>query len=110
MAALKLDLDEVVEASGELARYQVPIGERVLLAYPGPGGVQILDVPANGSGDCFFVDRGYDGAVLHAFVQEYVGQARRLGCPPMSSRALDSIIGLSEEGLAGVLADSIQRV
>lgn len=108
MTVVKLDYEAVMDRSGELARYQVPDGERVVLVHPAPGGAEILDVPASGCGDCFRVDRaGKGGAVLHALVAEYVRHARRMGCCPMDSKALDTIVGLSEDGLASALADSI---
>lgn len=108
MTVVKLDYEAVMDCSGELARYQVPDGERVLLVHPAPGGAEILDVPASGVGDCFRVDRaGKGGSALHAFVAEYVRHARRLGCCPMAPKALDVIVGLSEDGLANALADSI---
>jgi len=108
MSAVKLDFEVVLERSGELARYQVAGDERVVLAHPASRGVEILDVPASGDGDCFWVDRvAKGGATLHALVAEYVRHARRMGCCPMGSRALDLIVGLSEDGLASALADSI---
>jgi hypothetical protein len=108
MSIVKLDFEATMERSGELARYQVAGAERVLLLHPGAKGVEILDVPASGADDCFRVDRAArGGADLHALVAEYVRHAHRLGCPPMSARALDTIVGLSEDGLASALADSI---
>jgi hypothetical protein len=100
-----------MEASGEIARYQIPAGERVVLAHPAPGGAEILDVPASGCGDCFRVEQtSPSAAALHALVAEYVRHARRMGCCPMDSKALDLIVGLSEDGLANALAESVDCV
>jgi hypothetical protein len=111
MTAVKLDLEAVMEASGELARYRVPSGERVVLAHPAPGGAEILDVPASGGEDCFRVEKvSTSGGALHALVVEYVRQAREMGCCPMGPTALERIVGLSEDGLANALAESISCV
>jgi hypothetical protein len=108
MTAVKLDFEATMERSGELGRYQVAGAERVLLLHRGAKGMEMLDVPASGVGDCFWVDHVVKGgADLHALVVEYVRHAHRLGCSPMSRQALDTIVGLSEDGLASALADSI---
>ena len=111
MAAVELNVRAVMEASGELDRYQVAGGERVVLAHPAPGGAEILDVPADGVGSCYRVDRGYtDPAVLHAFVEEYVRHARLIGCCPMGREALDVIVDSTGAQLADAFADTFDIV
>jgi hypothetical protein len=96
MALVKLDFEATMERSGELGRYQVAGVERVLLLHRGAKGMEMLDVPASGVGDCFWVDHVVKGgADLHALVVEYVRHAHRLGCSPMSSAALDVAAGLT---------------
>jgi hypothetical protein len=51
--------------------------------------VRVTDVPTDGSGRAYLVERGLeqdgDAAVL-ALVRDYVDQANRLGIPPMAAR------------------------
>jgi hypothetical protein len=108
MTVVELDFDAVMAASGELARYQIPGGERVVLAHPSAGGAEILDVPASGVGDSHVVDRGYtDAAVLHAFVAEYVRHARLIGCCPMGREALDLVVDGTGAKLAEAFAENV---
>ena len=62
----------------ELARYTVPVGERVLYGQRVNGVVRVTDVPATGRGRAYLVEReleqdGYDA--LNALVSDYLDQA-----------------------------------
>ncbi|MHB8660124.1 MAG: hypothetical protein ACYC91_19725 [Solirubrobacteraceae bacterium] len=64
----------------ELARYTVPVGERVLYGQRVEGVVRVTDVPACGHGRAYLVERrleqdGYDA--LRALVTDYVPCRRR---------------------------------
>ena len=66
----------------ELARYTVPVGERILYGQRVNGVVRITDVAARGRGRAYLVEReleqdGYDA--LQALVADYLEQAELLG-------------------------------
>jgi hypothetical protein len=97
MSEQRADFEHVMAQSGELARYQVRGGERVLIAFGRIGRVNFFDVPADGRGSCFWVSHGiYSAEWLHGFVSEYVRHARELGCSPMSSEAIGISLDLAE--------------
>ena len=71
----------------ELARYSVPIGQRVLYGQRVHGVVRVTDVPACGRGRAYLVEReldqdGYDA--LKALVSDYLDQAELLEDVPMA--------------------------
>jgi len=71
----------------ELARYTVPVGERVLYGQRVNGVVRVTDVPACGRGRAYLVERelehdGYDA--LKALVADYLVQAELLTDVPMA--------------------------
>jgi len=71
----------------ELARYTVPSGERSLYGQRVNGVVRVTDVPADGTGRAYLVERGLeeDGyAALLALVSDYLSQADELGVTPMA--------------------------
>jgi hypothetical protein len=81
----------------ELARYTVPAGQRVLYGQR----VRITDVPAQGRGRAYLVEReleqdGYDA--LRALVADYVEQAGLLEEVPMAVSPLTGIRSQSLEG------------
>jgi hypothetical protein len=71
----------------ELARYSVPVGERVLYGQRVNGVVRVTDVPARGRGRAYLVEReleqdGYDA--LNALISDYLEQAELLEDVPMA--------------------------
>ncbi len=85
----------------ELARYTVPVGERVLYGQRVNGVVRVTDVPACGRGRAYLVEReleqdGYDA--LKALVSDYLDQAELLEDVPM---AVSPLTGTRTENLDG---------
>jgi hypothetical protein len=85
----------------ELARYSVPVGERVLYGQRVNGVVRVTDVPACGRGRAYLVEReleqdGYDA--LKALVSDYLNQAELLEDVPM---AVSPVTGTRSENLDG---------
>lgn len=76
----------------ELGRYRTDAGvERVLYGQRVATVVRITDVPVNGPGCAYLVERGLeeDGyAALLALVRDYLELADELGVPPMSTTVL----------------------
>ncbi len=74
----------------ELARYRVPAGERVVVGQRVNGVVRVSDVPGDGSGRAYLIEReleldGY--AALLALVDDYVACAERYAEVPMRTSA-----------------------
>jgi hypothetical protein len=85
----------------ELARYSVPVGERVVYGQRVSGVVRVTDVPACGRGRAYLVEReleqdGYDA--LKALVSDYLDQAELLEDVPM---AVSPLTGTRGENLNG---------
>jgi hypothetical protein len=85
----------------ELARYSVPVGERVVYGQRVSGVVRVTDVPACGRGRAYLVEReleqdGYDA--LKALVSDYLEQAELLEDVPM---AVSPLTGTRGENLNG---------
>jgi len=85
----------------ELARYSVPVGERVLYGQRVNGVVRVTDVPARARGRAYLVEReleqdGYDA--LKALVSDYLAQAELLADVPM---AVSPLTGTRSENLDG---------
>jgi hypothetical protein len=85
----------------ELARYTVPIGERVLYGQRVNGVVRVTDVPARDRGRAYLVEReleqdGYDA--LKALISDYLDQAELLEDVPM---AVSPLTGTRSENLGG---------
>ena len=85
----------------ELARYSVPVGERVLYGQRVNGVVRVTDVPASGRGRAYLVERelekdGYDA--LKALISDYLDQAGLLEDVPM---AVSPLTGTRSENLDG---------
>lgn len=77
----------------ELARYTVPAaGERIIQGQRVDGVVRLLDVPADGRGRAYVIERelerdGY--AAVQALVADYLRVAARLGEIPLAASPLD---------------------
>jgi hypothetical protein len=85
----------------ELARYSVPLGERVLYGQRVNGVVRVTDVPGCGRGRAYLVEREleqdcYDA--LKALVSDYLDQAELLEDVPM---AVSPLTGTRSEHLDG---------
>ena len=85
----------------ELARYTVPVGERILYGQRVNGVVRITDVAARGRGRAYLVEReleqdGYDA--LQALVADYLEQAELLAEVPM---AVSPLTGTRSESAGG---------
>ncbi len=98
MTEVRLDIDALRHEGTEIARYRVAAGQRLLMGRRASGGAEIVDLPASGKGRAYYVDRGYtDGALLVAFVNDYLKQAARLDACPMSREAIGTMLRHSEE-------------
>ncbi|MEK6326638.1 MAG: hypothetical protein AABM66_03805 [Actinomycetota bacterium] len=84
----------------ELGRY-VTGGrrQRILLGRRIDGAVYVFDAPLGiGRGRTYFVERGFETrAELAMLVRDYLRQAEKLGCCPMSRRAARVLIEASRE-------------
>ncbi|MGI8863846.1 MAG: hypothetical protein ACR2JH_05515 [Solirubrobacteraceae bacterium] len=85
----------------ELARYTVPVGQRILYGQRVKGVVRITDVPTCGRGRAYLVEReleqdGYDA--LKALVSDYLDQAELFDDVPM---AVSPLTGTRGEHLPG---------
>jgi hypothetical protein len=85
----------------ELARYTIPVGQRVLYGQRVNGVVRVTDVPVGGRGRAYLVEReleqdGYDA--LKALVADYVDQAGLLEDVPMAVSPLTCIRSENLEG------------
>lgn len=84
----------------ELARYAVPVGERVLCGQRVDGVVRVTDVPARGRGRAYLVEREleHDGyAAVKALVADYLQQARLLEDVPMAVSPLTGTRSQTQE-------------
>jgi hypothetical protein len=88
----------------ELARYTVPVGERIVYGQRVNGVVRITDVAARGRGRAYLVEReleqdGYDA--LQALVADYLEQAELLAEVPMAVSPLTGTRSESAGGTSG---------
>ena len=97
MNDVQLDIDALRREGTEIARYRVTSGERLVIGRRGCGGAELVDAPANGEGPAYHVDRGcLDGAVLEAFLKDYLAQAECLDRCPMSTAAIGILVDSTE--------------
>jgi hypothetical protein len=84
----------------ELARYRVSSGHRVLLGRRTPmAGTAIVDLPLDGDGPRYSVDRGlHDPAAIAALLEDYLEQAECFDACPMSSEAIGAMLRCPEPG------------
>ncbi len=111
MSATQNRIDSITNLGTELARYRLSAGERVIIGRRQGGGVEVTDRALQGRTDSYFVDRGFRCfEQLAAFVKDYLAEAARLDCCPMSPEALRSIVADSDaETLRQLLGDGELR-
>jgi len=85
----------------ELARYTVPVGERIVYGQRVDGVVRVTDVPASARARAYLVEReleqdGYEA--LNALVADYLDQATLLEDVPMAVSPLTGIRSENPEG------------
>ena len=67
----------------ELARYTITEGERLIFGQRVLGVVRLVDVPADGHGRRYLIERGLTSmAELHALIADYLGQAAHYDAVP----------------------------
>lgn len=107
MSAERVDIKAIGAAGTELARYRVSGGERVLMGWRHPSGVEVTDRPVEGRHRAFVVDRGFRCfEQLAAFVGDYVDQAVRIDACPMSGEAIAGMLAASDaDSLTSLLGE-----
>jgi hypothetical protein len=86
----------VVGKRTELARYTVAEGERILYGQRIAGIVRVTDRPASDGGRAYLVERGLETrSELDALIADFLQQAAKLNCPPMSACPLEGILEAS---------------
>lgn len=111
MSAEQFDIESIGAGGAELVRYRVSAGERVLMAWRRPGGVEVSDRPVEGRARGYLVDRGFRCAEqLTAFLRDYVAQATRIDDCPMSGEAIGAmLVGSEAEALEPLLGEEAGR-
>lgn len=111
MSAEQFDIESIGAGGAELARYRVSAGERVLMAWRRPGGVEVSDRPAEGRARGYLVDRGFRCAgQLAAFLRDYLEQASRFDACPMGGAAIGAMLaGTEREALEPLLGEEVGR-
>jgi hypothetical protein len=75
----------------ELARYRISAGERVLEGQRVLGVVRVVEIPADGHGRRFLVERELTSKVeLDAIVADYLDQAHRWDMVPAGRNPIDT--------------------
>jgi hypothetical protein len=76
-------LQRATNPAVELARYTITAAERVIHAQRVLGSVRLVDLPANGHGRRYVIERELTVmAELEAIVEDYLDQAARYGVIP----------------------------
>ena len=107
MSAKRIDFGAIGAGGAELARYRVSGGERVLMGWGRPGGIEVSDVPVERGSRGYVVDRGFRCAEqLTAFLGDYLSQATRLDACPMGGGEIGAMLaGTESEALAPLLGE-----
>jgi hypothetical protein len=104
MSAERIEIEAIGAEGAELARYRVSGGERVVMGWRRPGGVEVSDRPVEGRARGYLVDRGFRCAEqLAAFVGEYLAQARLLDACPMGGEQLEAMLAETDAAAAASL-------
>jgi hypothetical protein len=75
----------------ELARYRISAGERILKGQRILGVVRVVDLPADGQGRRFLVERELEtNAELKALIADYLAQAEALDAVPAKPSCTDA--------------------
>lgn len=110
MTEVQLDTDALECGGTEIARYRVTSGERLVIGRRGCGGTELVDVPANGRGSAYYIDRGWlDRNVMEAFLRDYLAQAEWLDRCPMSGTAIGIVLDSTESEEVADLLGAIWR-
>lgn len=102
------ELGAIGARGAELARYRVSGGERVLMGWRTPGGIEVTDRPTEGRARGYVVDRGFGCfEQLRAFVADYVDQANRADECPMSAGRLGELVEDSDADSLSALVSAL---
>ena len=109
MSAKRIELAAIGAEGAELARYRVSAGERVLMGWHRPGGIEVSDVPVQRGSRGYVVDRGFRCAEqLSAFLGDYLNQASRLDACPMGGGQIGAMLAETEmEELSPLLGEEV---
>lgn len=109
MSVLQHQLVYMAGGGQEVLRYEVSEGTRALVAFQGPRGAELVDLPADGAGGvAYAVDAMIEDVAEHlAFLEDYVRQAQRLDACPMSSAGIDEMLERSESPMLEALAAAV---
>lgn len=109
MSVVQMQLAYMAGEGCEILRYEVSEGTRVLVAFEGPTGTEIVDVPADrAAGVGYAVDAKIEDVGEHlAFLEDYVRQAQRLDACPMSPVGLGEMLERSESPVLEALAAAV---
>lgn len=90
----------------ELGRYRVSSGSRLVVGRrTSSAGTEIVDLPLDGTGPTYLVDRGlHEPDAIAALVEDYLGQARSLDACPMSAEAIAAMLHLPDSDQLGTNA------
>jgi hypothetical protein len=108
MSAELFEIAAIGAEGAELARYRISGGERVLMGWRRPAGIEVSDRPAEGRARAYVVDRGFRCVdQLTSFLHDYVGEAIRLDACPMGGEAIGAMLaGTESEALAPLLGET----
>ncbi|HET7054186.1 MAG TPA: hypothetical protein VFI09_09775 [Solirubrobacterales bacterium] len=111
MSAKRIEFDAIGAEGAELARYRVSTGERVLMGWGRPGGIEVSDVAVERGSRGYVVDRGFRcPEQLAAFLGDYLDQARRFDACPMGGAQIGAMLaGTESEALAPLLGSEAGR-
>jgi len=103
MHVVHSEIPSITAEGAVLGRYSLPGEDREVVAYRGPAGVNLFDLPSVGVGESCLIDRelGWDDGLL-SLVEEYLEDALRLGYPPAGKQGIGVYVDSLEPGEAEV--------